>query len=192
VTAVAEQDVNHLNGIGIQRLARRYTIRPAALGCAIKQQLERLYEKVPLRGSRIWGSQRPDYGMFACQRDNCVRLHHFWISCTLHREGREDRWRHCLLYYPWNAETRVVDDKLEVVPRDTDEYPTQAASDSYAASLGIVELGEEVKEGPASVEDSDGLKTAFSGWQHYTVSLLLWLRLFWGDFIRVLSFRSMK
>jgi hypothetical protein len=99
--------------------------------------------------------------MFPCQHDNCVRLHDFWISPTLHRGDREDRWRHYLLYYPWKAETRVVDDKLEVVPGDTDEYPTQAASDSYLASLGLVELGGEVKEGAASVENSNGLKAAF-------------------------------
>jgi hypothetical protein len=154
VTAVAEQDVNHLNGIGIQRLARRYAIRSATLGYAIKQQLERLYEKVPLRGSRIWGSQKPDYDMFPCQHDNCVRLHDFWISWTLHREDMEDRWRHHLLYYPWKARTRVVEDKLEVIPRDIDEHPTQAGSDSYLASLGLVGLGREV-EGPAFVENTD-------------------------------------
>lgn len=71
VAAVREEDVSHLRGISIQRLARRYEIRPATLGSAIKEQLHRLQKT---------GSPEPLSLAFPCKlRDVPLparRLHH--------------------------------------------------------------------------------------------------------------------
>ena len=159
VTAVAEQDFSHLHGISLRRLGMRYAIKPALLGAAIKQLLERLDREGSLQGPRTSTSNDSMYDMFPCPHDNCNRRHDFWVSFDLRRD---DRWQVGHLLLPWKVKTKVdngkpeadtehdpwadasalgwdVEKEPEVVPRDIEEYPTEPASGNYLACLGLAD-----------------------------------------------------
>jgi hypothetical protein len=86
--AISEQNVNHLSGISIKRLAKRHELKPTVLKASIKEQLVQLNERLHVRGSENYALD-PDYDLYPCLQDNCRQPHHFWISFTLH-DQRQD------------------------------------------------------------------------------------------------------
>lgn len=100
MAAVGEQDVRHLHGVGVGRLAGRYAIKPTVLDAALKQQLERLRTAVDLRGPHKSRSRDPKYDMFPCPHDNCTRHHDFRISFKAFNLRRDPPGRVDALYLP--------------------------------------------------------------------------------------------